>query len=605
MCRGPQEKSCPERSRLNFRGIKECREQRSSHSQLSGKGNEMKTLRSKRIASRVLGVLVLVLGLASPGPAAEGIWVKKADMPTARFMLGACAVDGKIYAIGGGPAPHQGISAVEEYDPGTDTWTTKAPMPTPRAGLDVSVVDGKIYAIGGAPLGGRTVEEYDPATDTWTRKADMPTARFLLSTSEVAGKIYAIGGGETTAGPAFTTVEEYDPATDTWARKADLPEPRFLHAAGVVDGKIYIIGGSWQAWTASAAVFVYDPASDTWERKTDAPTVRSWLSPTAAVVDGRIYVIGGDFGPPKANVEEYDPATDTWRQLPDMPTPRGGLSTTVLNGKIHVIGGITASVYDVVSTVEEYTPNPLVVDFNSDGIVDIKDLLRLIESWGQNDPVVDIAPRPSGDGVVDEKDLEILMSHWGEEPGLIARWKLDEASGTVAADSAAANDGTLIGEPLWMPTAGKMAGALQFDGLDDYVETPFVLDPSAGPFSVFAWVKGGAPGQVILSQEKGADWLMAAQDGGLKTGLKIAGRLGKPLTSSVVITDGAWHRIGLVWDGSSRILYVDVEVATDTQTSLAASAGALRIGAGATLAPGSFWSGLINDVRIYDRAVSP
>jgi N-acetylneuraminic acid mutarotase len=564
----------------------------------------MKTLGSKKVALGVIGALVLTLGLTSPGPAAEGIWTKKADMPTARMLLGACVVDGKVYVVGGSPAPHVGFSAVEEYDPRTDTWTRKTAMPTPRAGLGVSAVNGKIYAVGGSPLGARTVEEYDPPTDTWRRKADMPTGRSSHTTSVVNGKIYAIGGAMDTSGPAFRTVEEYDPATDTWTRKADLPEPRYLHAASVVDGKIYIIAGSWQAWTASRAVFAYDPATDTWEQKADAPTARSWLS--ASEADGRIYILGGDFGPPKANVEEYDPVTDTWRRLPDMPTARGALSTAAANGKIYVVGGSVTLFNDVFSTVEEYTPNPLVVDFNGDGIVDIKDLLRLIESWGQNDPVTDIAPRPSGDGVIDEKDLEILMSHWGEEPGLIAKWKLDEVSGTTAADSTGANNGTLISGPLWQPDRGIEGGAILLDGVDDYVQTPFVLDPASGPFSVRAWIKNGLPGQVFLSQAGGVNWLMLTPSGALATDLKQSGRQGKPLASTATIADDVWHQIGLVWDGSNRILYVDgVEVARDKQADLAGSAGGLHIGAGATLGPGTFWSGLIDEVRIYNRAVKP
>ncbi len=569
----------------------------------------MKTLGSKKVARGVLGALVLTLGLAAPGPAAEGVWTKKADMPTPRMLLGTCVVNGKIYAVGGASAPHVGISAVEEYDPGTDTWTRRAAMPTPRAGLGVSVVNGRIYAIGGAPLGGRTVEEYDPGTDTWTRKADMPTARFLLSTCAVNGKIYAIGGATDTSGPAFKTVEEYDPATDTWARKADLPEPRYLHAASVVDGKIYIIAGSWQAQTASQAVYAYDPATDSWEQRADAPTARSWLSGSASEADGRIYVIGGLVGPPSSIVEEYDSLTDIWVTRPDMPTPRGALSTTALNGKIYVIGGTITLFNDVLSTVEEYTPNPLVVDFNGDGIVDIKDLLRLIESWGQNDPVVDIAPRPSGDGIVNEQDLEILMSHWGEEPGLIAKWKLDEALGTTAADSVGRNDGTLMGEPLWQPDDGAEGGALLFDGLDDRVEIPFVLDPAtAGPFSICAWVRGGAVGQVLVAQANGADWLMAGPDGTLMTMLQGTLRGTGPLTSATVVTDGAWHRVGLVWDGDRRTLYVDgTEAAKDAQAQgkLKASGGGLCLGAGSLLAPGSFWTGLIDDVCLYDRAVRP
>ena len=478
-------------------------------------------------------------------------------------------------------------------------------MPTPRAGLGVSAVNGKIYAIGGE---GRTVEEYDPGTDTWIRKADMPTARGFFTTSVVNGKIYAVGGALGTSGPAFKTVEEYDPATDTWERKADLPEPRYFHAAGVVDGKIYVIAGSWQAYTASRAVYAYDPATNTWERKTDAPTVGSWLS--ASEVDGRIYVIGiGEDTFPKG-VAEYDPATDTWKTRADMPTARAALSTCELNGKIYAVGGTATTAYNGLSTVEEYYPNPLIVDFNSDGIVDSKDLLRLIESWGQDDPAVDIGPRPFGDGIIDAADLEVLMDYWGQEirsPFLIGHWKLDEAEGIVAFDSVGTNDGVLVGDPIWQMAGGKLGGALQLDGVDDCVATEFVYDPSEGLFSIFAWVKGGAPGQAIVSQEGGANWLLAnAPDGTLGTELRSSGRQSGILTSDMAITDDNWHRIGLIWDGSTRTLYVDdVEVATDTQTSLGSSAGKMTLGAGCTLAPDSFWSGLIDDVRIYSRVVQP
>jgi hypothetical protein len=252
-----------------------------------------------------------------------------------------------------------------------------------------------------------------------------------------------------------------------------------------------------------------------------------------------------------------------------------------------------------------------IVDFNGDGTADIKDLLVLIEHWGQNDPLCDIGPMPWGDGKVDEKDLEVLMRYWGQEaynPALIAHWKLDEASGTVAADSVGTNNGTLFGLPTWQPTGGKVGGALQFDGGVRFVTTQFVCDPSAGPFSVILWVKGGKPGQVVLSQAGASNWLMAAApNGALTTQIPASGRAMPALTSSAVITDGAWHRIGLVWDGAKRVLYVDgTEVARDTLgATLAGSAGGLYIGAGSTLASGTFWSGLIDEVRIYNRAVQP
>jgi hypothetical protein len=250
-----------------------------------------------------------------------------------------------------------------------------------------------------------------------------------------------------------------------------------------------------------------------------------------------------------------------------------------------------------------------IVDFNGDEKVDLKDFSRLAQYWEQNESSVDIGPMPWGDGIVDLKDLFVLSEYWLKEvtdPRLIAYWKLDEAEGETAYESINHRDGTIHGDPIWQPGGGKIGGALQFDGSDDYVSTSFVKDPAAGAFSVFAWVKGGEPGQVVMSQTGGANWLTADPvEGKLMTELKSSGRSGVPLRSQTVITDGNWHRIGLVRDGNNRILYVDdIEVA-DTQTILVGSQGGLYIGAGSALSAGSFWSGLIDDVRIYDRSISP
>ena len=251
-----------------------------------------------------------------------------------------------------------------------------------------------------------------------------------------------------------------------------------------------------------------------------------------------------------------------------------------------------------------------VVDFNGDGIVDAADLCIMVDYWGTDEPLCDIGPMPWGDGIVDIQDLIVLAEHLFEEvhdPTLVAHWKLDEAEGSVAHDSAAENDAVVFGDALWQPTHGKIDGALAFDGTDDYVSTPFILDPADAAFSVFAWIKEGTAGQVILSQIGEANWLSADPlQGNLMTGLEGFGRGRCPLVSQTVVTDGNWHRVGLTWDGSNRILYADdLEVAKDTQSEFAGLVGGLYIGAGNNLDPGSFFSGLIDDVRIYDRAITP
>ncbi|MHC4309960.1 MAG: Kelch repeat-containing protein [Planctomycetota bacterium] len=576
------------------------------------------TKERKRKFNWILAGLILsvLLGISSPSLGAGHTWTQKADMPTARSCLSTSVANGKIYAIGGmRNTSSEPLSTVEEYDPNTDTWTTKANMPNARISHGACVIEGKIYVIGGGRsvmgAGSTTVARYDPETDTWTRKANMPTSRFVLSASVVNGKIYAIGGKPAHNATPLKTVEEYDPATDTWMRKAPMPTARFGLSTCVVDGKIYAIGGDPGSYVGLSTVEEYDPTTDTWTRKADMLTVREFLS--VSVLDGRIYAFGGAStlsGTGLSFVDEYDPATDTWTRKSDMPTPRLLLSTSVVNSRIYAIGGSLSYPWNGVSTVEQYdigSPSP---DFNGDGIVDIKDLLTLIESWGQDDPLVDIAPGPFGDGVVDAMDLELLMSCWEQpvdDPTLIAHWALDEIEGDTAYDSAGINDALVIGNPAWMPRDGQVQGAIQLDGIDDCTIATSVLNPARGPFSVFAWIKGGVPGQVVISGPISANWLCTdILTGNLMTELKGSGRSGKPLQSQTVVTDGNWHCIGFVWDGSYRTLYVDdIAVAEDTQDSLEYSDGGLYIGTGKAMEPGTFWSGLIDDVRIYNRAVNP
>jgi len=201
----------------------------------------------------------------------------------------------------------------------------------------------------------------------------------------------------------------------------------------------------------------------------------------------------------------------------------------------------------------------------------------------------------------------VLSDHLFEDHRLIAHWALDETEGISAGDSVGERHGEVMGNPVWQANSGQLAGALLFDGIETYISTPPVLIPGTRPFSLFAWIQDGAPGQVIISQGNGEDWLLAdAQTGTLKTEHKGPGRSAGPLASDMLITDGTWHHVGLVWDGAERILYVDdVEVARDAQAQLANASEGLFIGAGASLATDSFWSGMIDDVRIYDRAVAP
>jgi hypothetical protein len=260
---------------------------------------------------------------------------------------------------------------------------------------------------------------------------------------------------------------------------------------------------------------------------------------------------------------------------------------------------------------------PPVVDFNGDGIVDGADICMMIEYWHTDEPYYDIAPPPSGDGIVDVQDLILLSEHLFEEfypIELIEYWKLDEEEGDIAHNSIDDNHGITSGNPTWQPDSGQVAGTLEFDGIDDYIETGFVLNPAEGAFSVFAWIQGGAPGQVIISQSDGIGtgetWIgMDALGGNLMTGLRPPATRSPipPMVSDFVITDGQWHHVGIVVTAYGiRNLYADgMRVAADTQSvNLPSSNGGMYFGADKNLDAASLFSGLIDDIRIYNVALT-
>ena len=252
------------------------------------------------------------------------------------------------------------------------------------------------------------------------------------------------------------------------------------------------------------------------------------------------------------------------------------------------------------------------VDFNSDGNVNFEDFCYLAAYFGDNEPPAAIPPLPFGDGTADARDVAALFDHWLEDVLALAHWRLDEAEGDVAYDDAGDKDGVRHGDPNWRATGGSMGGALEFDGIDDYVSTDYILDPAEGPFSVYAWVKGGGPQEVVISQSNGMgngwSWLCVDSAGNLMTDLRAKAARGfhPPLISDFAITDGDWRRIGVVWDGTYRYLYVDgAEVKKDSepQPPLSGADGGLYFGAANTLSPETHWLGLIDDIRIYDMVV--
>jgi Concanavalin A-like lectin/glucanases superfamily/Domain of unknown function (DUF1929)/Bacterial Ig domain len=191
--------------------------------------------------------------------------------------------------------------------------------------------------------------------------------------------------------------------------------------------------------------------------------------------------------------------------------------------------------------------------------------------------------------------------------GIVAAYGFNEASGTTATDPIDGHNGTISGATR-VPD-GRYGGALSFDGVNDTVSVP--NDPafnlSAG-MTIEAWVKPTAltSWRSVVSKEQAT---------ALPYALYASNDVGEPagtvFTTSALAASGppalglaTWTHLAMTWDGAQVRLYVDgALVATRAAPgNLLTSTGQLKIGGNALR--GEFFSGLIDDVRVYDRPLS-
>jgi fibronectin type 3 domain-containing protein len=192
--------------------------------------------------------------------------------------------------------------------------------------------------------------------------------------------------------------------------------------------------------------------------------------------------------------------------------------------------------------------------------------------------------------------------------GLVAAYGFDEGSGSSTADqSGNGNVGSLSGT-LWS-TSGKFNNALSFNGSSARVNIAdsATLRLTTG-MTLEAWVRPSALGDwstVILKERSGfyAHALYAATDNGRpSTHVYTGGDNELRGTSSLPL--GAWTHLAGTYNGSTLSLYVNgvFAAARPATGSIIANTGPLRIGGNAIW--GEYYNGLIDEVRVYNRALS-
>jgi uncharacterized protein (TIGR02145 family) len=196
--------------------------------------------------------------------------------------------------------------------------------------------------------------------------------------------------------------------------------------------------------------------------------------------------------------------------------------------------------------------------------------------------------------------------------GLVGRWELDEMSGardlTTNRNHGTAQGGITIGQAT--NKDGEIHKATAFNGAGNYVDTNYSGDLSgSGNFSVATWVKiavGVNTGYAVTQLHTiapSSDWFIPAYV--VTVSNSIFWFRSVVLGDYNSINDGNWHYLVMVWDKASAKYtgYVDgVSIGQSETVSNYGGVNSVRIGARGDA--GSFFTGSIYDVRIWNRALS-
>lgn len=197
---------------------------------------------------------------------------------------------------------------------------------------------------------------------------------------------------------------------------------------------------------------------------------------------------------------------------------------------------------------------------------------------------------------------------------IVAWWKLDDAAGASVADASGGGyTGAAYNGPAW--TSGKAGGALYFDGSNDYVELPTgIVTSEVG--AVAMWVNT-TKNFTNMGHVFYASAVTGGDGGGTQNELHVnftaderiqffieGGSADVSITSPLTYADGLWHLVVATWDiTGNAILYVDGAAVASAVHNAANFVCSARTRLGRPDAASRYYTGLLDDVRLYDRVL--
>jgi hypothetical protein len=195
---------------------------------------------------------------------------------------------------------------------------------------------------------------------------------------------------------------------------------------------------------------------------------------------------------------------------------------------------------------------------------------------------------------------------------VVAHWQFEESAGAIVDSSGNGYDGVPLGG-LTQGVAGYHGSGLQFDGVSGYfyASSAVLNNVPVGTFE--AWVKPdpGAPnpGPIVSKGDRMlTDFMMWASSSSTAVTmgqLYTAGSL--YWVPAFVIPDGEWTHVAMTWDESSLRLYMNGALRFERSGSATpfVSANVTKIGHHTTTDVRTYFAGIMDDVRISNRALTP
>gem|GEM_PF-6258311 len=216
-----------------------------------------------------------------------------------------------------------------------------------------------------------------------------------------------------------------------------------------------------------------------------------------------------------------------------------------------------------------------------------------------------------GLAIIDFKADQVRLIQPLLTDGIMAHWKLDDSSGTTAADSSGNNYSANLMNDLSFDSnsvEGVLGSGLALDGIGDYVNCPDISFDANGQYTYSLWLKNSDKKGTIISDDdyvSGTGFALESQTDQIALFSNTGGWV---FLRDFELADGVWHHIGLTYCGQdgkgSGALYVDGEPEdTYSDIAFANSAGNLRIGMQSMDLLYDYFKGAIDDVRVYSRVL--